>query len=547
MRNPSRFDSGPAGHSAGEFAAKRRSLLLLVMEQARTFSFPLASQAEVIVGSGPGAQLELRDSQVARRQLKLRVMPGDWVQVESLERSSRAFINDVQLSVPSRVRVGDMISLGQSHLLLLASTIVPARYHLQMLPRWQFEDAVAAEWRRARSHQRCFSVCVMRLAARRMYQREELLASIGRHVGDLAILGELGPEYVELLCPEVFRPECLELTARLAPALGAVNEGFAIGYASFPEDGNTTDAVVQSALARLWGRDPHRLATPEELLFLDPAMVRLSSLVEQIAKGGAPVLFRGEPGVGKSALARALHHYSPRRDGPFLRFSSADRDAENEQGALFASPGATLLVSQIDTLPPPLQAKLSRVLQNAEHPPSGARCIGTQDESLVDEGQRTMGLQSGFPWVIPVPALRDRPSEILPLADLFLARCQKLLGRRQLTLSHQVQSAFTDYRWPGNLRELKNVVERAALASVADEITGEAIPLRIMRPSGTGKDLVARPHGGLRVTLRAAEKEVLLKTLAYTHWNVTQAAKRLGLPRRTVIYRMSKLGLRRPS
>jgi len=114
-------------------------------------------------------------------------------------------------------------------------------------------------------------------------------------------------------------------------------------------------------------------------------------------------------------------------------------------------------------------------------------------------------------------------------------------------LSQQVRSAFAEYSWPGNLREMKNVVERAAVASAAEEITSEAIPPRIMRPGAAGKDLLARPPGGLRLTLRATEKEVLLKTLAYTHWNVTQAAKRLGLPRRTVIYRMSKLGLRRPS
>jgi len=106
--------------------------------------------------------------------------------------------------------------------------------------------------------------------------------------------------------------------------------------------------------------------------------------------------------------------------------------------------------------------------------------------------------------------------------------------------------AYAGWQAQSGLTTIQGVAE-AALSSVADEITGEAIPLRLMRPGGTGKDLVARPHGGLRVTLRAAEKEVLLKTLAYTHWNVTQAAKRLGLPRRTVIYRMSKLGLRRPS
>jgi DNA-binding NtrC family response regulator len=164
--------------------------------------------------------------------------------------------------------------------------------------------------------------------------------------------------------------------------------------------------------------------------------------------------------------------------------------------------------------------------------------MATQDENVTE---------SSFQWVVPVPSLRDRPSEILPLADLFLARARRVLARPQLGLSQQVRTAFAEYSWPGNLREMKNVIEKAAVASAAEEITAEAIPPRIMRPVAGGRDLPARPPGGLRLTLRATEKEVLLKTLAYTHWNVTQAAKRLGLPRRTVIYRMSKLGLRRPS
>src|SRR5260370_21021066 len=94
---------------------------------------------------------------------------------------------------------------------------------------------------------------------------------------------------------------------------------------------------------------------------------------------------------------------------------------------------------------------------------------------------------------------------------------------------------------------MKNVIERAAVASAAEEISSEAIPPRIMRPGVAGKDLLARPPGGLRLALRATEKEVLLKTPAYTHWDVTHAAKKLRLPRRTVVYPVSKLVLRRPS
>jgi arginine utilization regulatory protein len=217
--------------------------------------------------------------------------------------------------------------------------------------------------------------------------------------------------------------------------------------------------------------------------------------------------------------------------------SSLPVDGQADPGALLSASTGTLLLNQIDALPAPLRVRLSRALKEKSSS-LDIRCMATQDENVTE---------SSFQWMVPVPSLRDRPSEILPLADLFLARARRVLARPQLGLSQQVRTAFAEYSWPGNLREMKNVIEKAAVASAAEEITAEAIPPRIMRPVAGGRDLPARPPGGLRLTLRATEKEVLLKTLAYTHWNVTQAAKRLGLPRRTVIYRMSKLGLRRPS
>jgi sigma-54-dependent transcriptional regulator len=147
--------------------------------------------------------------------------------------------------------------------------------------------------------------------------------------------------------------------------------------------------------------------------------------------------------------------------------------------------------------------------------------------------------------VLPVPALRDRPSEILPLAESFLAYFRARLGRSQVLLGSEARRVLSGYCWPGNLRELRNAMARAALAADGDEVRGDALP-----PAARDDDRVTvgvRVAGvDLRTSLKETEREVLLKALAKTRWNVTEAAKQLGLPRRTVVYRMSRLGLRRP-
>jgi DNA-binding NtrC family response regulator len=139
---------------------------------------------------------------------------------------------------------------------------------------------------------------------------------------------------------------------------------------------------------------------------------------------------------------------------------------------------------------------------------------------------------------LKVPSLWERRSEIQPLADSFLSLFRAQLHRPRLWLSTEAQALLGKYTWPGNVRELKNVIHRAARSALRDEIGQDALPLPLTRELGAQS---------VRGALTAAERELVLEALARTRWNVSAAAVRLGLPRRTLVYRMGRLGLKRPS
>jgi DNA-binding NtrC family response regulator len=144
----------------------------------------------------------------------------------------------------------------------------------------------------------------------------------------------------------------------------------------------------------------------------------------------------------------------------------------------------------------------------------------------------------GFDVVVQVPPLRARPLEIRALAEAFLSRARAVVGRPRLHLAPDALALLSQWPWPGNVRELKNVMVRAARSSVRDEVGRDALPLPLAQ-SGPTEDL--------RDAMRLAERELLLEALGRTRWNVTATAQRLGMPRRTVVYRMARLGLKRPA
>ncbi len=572
---PARRNSKGADLSSGRIPAERLEVVLLVAASDRVFPVRLPPGAELIVGRSPDAQLRLEDSKISLRHLALRAGPNGSLEVEDLNRPSRTLLNDVQLSERSHAHIGDQISIGDTAMLVLRA-LGPAKRRVKMLGPSELDERLAAESARARRFRRPYSLLLLESAALAAVGAQELGQSLSLLVDPVCTWGSFGPSVYALIGPEMRGEELAALRGKLGAALGAEGHRFSMGYASFPTDGLEAESIIESALLRLSGQDPGRAVSLDESLFVDSAMVRLVALVEKLARGSAPVLFEGERGSGRKTLAQMLHQRSGRSSGPFARvagfsLSTAALEAElfgSEEGpagggerahfgALETAAGGTVFIEEIGELPLATQAKLAQALERQTATRRGSERPYAVDVRVVAASEQDLGLcvrEGAFredlyarlsTKIVLVPPLRDRSSEIAPLSELFLARCRRVHARPRLSLGLEARAALARYAWPGNVRELKNAIERASLTSEADEIRLDALPPVLAEERGS--DAAVSGRLDLRSSLKLAERDAFLKTLAVTRWNVTETAKRLGLPRRTVIYRMSRLGLRRPA
>jgi pSer/pThr/pTyr-binding forkhead associated (FHA) protein len=457
------------------------------------------------VGRAPEVDLALSDPAVAERHLRLEAAEQG-LYVEPLP-GEPALLNDVQLSSRSLARVGDQISLGQTQRVVFPRAD-GARMRVEPASREVLEGLVEAEPLRAEP--RPFQLLLIESPLVEAHERAALWPLLDATV-PRAIAGELGPRVLGLFLPELGRSEADAALARLSTALGREGARFAFGLASFPEDGASADALWAAAIDRLAGE-----LADEEPLVLDPVMTRLWGLLERLGRTGA-VTFFGEPGVGRRTLARALHErVAP--ESPLVELAVAPLETMRLQAR--AAEGGTVVVHDAERITPAEIAALAV---------GEARWVFCASRPL--EGTST----------VFVPPLRDRPAELTTLAESFLSRYARVFGRERRVLSAPARQLVAEASWPGNLRALRNAMALAALATRGAEVSPEALPARVLRASRGGAS------GDLRSALKATEREVLLGALEATSWNVTRAAEQLGLPRRTVVYRMARLGVRRPA
>jgi formate hydrogenlyase transcriptional activator len=311
----------------------------------------------------------------------------------------------------------------------------------------------------------------------------------------------------------------------------------------------------------------------EEIVGEDPALRRILKEVETVAPTATTVLIRGETGTGKELIARALHQLSPRRERAFVKLNCAAIPTGLLESELFghekgAFTGAitpkvgrfelahrgTLLLDEVGDIPLELQPKLLRVLQEQEFERLGSTRTIRVDVRLVTATNRDLAQMvdeerfrsdlyyrlSVFPIVLP--PLRERREDIPRLVRHFTQQFARRIGRRIETIPADAMDTLTQYSWPGNIRELQNVIERAVILSAGSTLH---IPLGALH--------AAAPHAqapaGAPVTLADAEREHILGVLRESGWVLggpKGAAARLGMKRSTLQWKMKKLGLSRP-
>jgi DNA-binding NtrC family response regulator len=359
-------------------------------------------------------------------------------------------------------------------------------------------------------------------------------------------------------------------------AVDAMKRG-ADNYVTKPLELETVSAVVGRALEKaLLSREAARLREQvDRRLSLDgiigshPSMQRMLKTVAQVASSRATVLISGETGTGKELIASAIHHRSQRKSAPFVRLncaSLAESLLESElfghergaftgavgrrEGRFEQADGGTLFLDEVSEIPPAVQVKLLRFLQEREFERVGGnqtlkvdvRVVAATNrdlQELVKEGKFREDLYYRLNVVqIDVPPLRARKSDIPELADFFLRRYAEENGRDIRGLSTEAMGALTAYPWPGNVRELENAIERAVVLCEGNEIEVRHLPTP--GSTGTRQDL-SMFMPGLR--LAELERMAIVQTLDAVGGSTAKAAELLGISQRKIQYRIKEWGL----
>ncbi|MCU0872195.1 MAG: sigma-54 dependent transcriptional regulator [Pirellulaceae bacterium] len=359
--------------------------------------------------------------------------------------------------------------------------------------------------------------------------------------------------------------------ADLRQAVAAMKSG-ADDYLSKPIDLNELEVAIADALGTVEGGprrpDETALELPRGVVCESPAMCRVVETAAVVAPSNAPILILGESGAGKEIVAQLIHRWSSRAAGPFVAANCAGLPETLIESELFghakgAFTGAhavqrgffrsahrgTLFLDEIGELPLHLQPKLLRALEAGQITPLGSdvpveidtRLVAATNRDLADavrEGQFREDLYYRINVVeLIVPPLRERSDDILPLARQFAIE----FAGAPIRLSPQTVQCLVSYGWPGNVRELRNAIQRACLLCRGDLIMPEHLPPKLAALTTSAGEPAADSG-----RLSQVERATILATLEECQGNRTHAAKKLGISRRALIYKIRAIDDDRP-
>ena len=387
---------------------------------------------------------------------------------------------------------------------------------------------------------------------------------------DLKMTGMDGIELLQQLLAYDSSIIVILLTAHgsIESAKEALRRG-AFDYLEKPYDKSALLETINRALDRLDAIDT-------EIISASPKMESVKKMILKVARSNSTVLVRGESGTGKELIARAVHNQSPRSGEMFQAVNCAAINenlleselfghekgsftgAHAEKKGLFEiADRGTLFLDEIAELDVGIQAKLLRALQERK-----IRRVGGTHEISVDvrviaatnRDLRAMVADGRFRddlyyrinvLSIDVPPLRERREDIPVLIDYFLKKHTKNTSRLVRGLTPETKKLMNDYSWPGNVRQLESAIERAILLSEGDLITLEDLPSEVRQDVGPAADGAFKlPAEG--INFEEVERNLITQAMEQTDYNITKAAKLLGLTFRTLQYRLEKFGIKKP-
>ncbi len=395
---------------------------------------------------------------------------------------------------------------------------------------------------------------------------------------NMAILG--GMEVISRI--NTFFPETIVIVitgyASVSSAVEVMKTG-AFDYLPKPFTPYELRAVVQQAVMRIKSGKQHSMPADikekgnisHQLIGKSPKIKKVIKMVEKVASTDSTVCIYGESGTGKELIARAIHANSNRKDKVFFAvdcgtlsegllsselfghvkgaFTGADRD---KPGIFKLAHGGTVFLDEISNTTIEIQSRLLRFIETRQFLPIGGTKITNVDvrlvfatnkklEEMVKKGQfREDFYYRIFVYPITIPTLKERRMDIMPIADFFLEQFNKQMGKNIRGFDDESSNRLNRYHWPGNVRQLKNVVERGVILCETDFITLKDMPLfgRVSKNEEL-TEIIPKTNADLKLLKKelrqkavgSIEKKFVLNALAENDWNVTKAAKKTGLQR----------------
>jgi two-component system response regulator AtoC len=554
---------------------------LLAYCDGKSQIFDLALGESMTIGRSREATWPIPDAKVSRLHAKLTLDERGALWIEDLESKNGVECNGKKIVGQTSLSPGDEIKIPPGMLVVGALPKI-GKGKEGVRSYAAFEERLASELDRSSRYRRPMALLMIRLigdGSRDASVREALY----RQLRPMDLLTIYGPRELTVLLPEGDQTQALAVSKRLLNAAASVGGRVLLGLANYPKDGTSPEGLISQARLALKsakqeegvGFSPN---APEERrgpIISSVSMAKVIDLVEKVAPTHLSVLLLGETGVGKDIIATEIHQRSPRAKAPFVRINCAaipETLLESElfghekgsftganqtrKGLFEAAHGGTIFLDEIGEMTPATQAKLLRVLEG--------RCIvrvGGIEEISVDvrvitathRDLEVMVSQGAFrqdllfrlnTFTIRIPPLRERSEDILPMAEVFLRESSQSLSSSSCTISPEAAKLLLSHEWSGNVRELKNAMERAAVLIEGSVLQPEHLPEKLLKLQQENSPPSTPPHGlVLHNEVAQVERETLVRALESCGGNRTHAAERLGISRRALLYKIEKYNL----